>query len=60
MTPFTVCYVERNSESTVYRVAWVADGLHRSAPVGPEFSKPYDAVRYAERLERQAQKESVA
>lgn len=60
MTPFTVAYVESvvNGIAT-YRVAWVYDGRHREAPVGPSFSKPRDAARYARRLEGRTHREAA-
>lgn len=31
---------------TVYRAAWLVDGLRRSAPFGPAFDRPRDLGRF--------------
>jgi hypothetical protein len=58
--PTTQCFVESVVDGiATYRVAWVYDGIRRGPAVGPTFSDPAEAIRYAEALEQQ-QKETAA
>jgi hypothetical protein len=58
--PTTVAFVEYTFRGhATYRVAWLYDGIRRGPAVGPAFSDPAEAIRYAEALEQQ-QKETAA
>lgn len=61
MSVETVVYVESVTKGVaVYRVGLVRDGRTVDGPVGPAFTKPHEAARYAERLERRAAQEGAA
>lgn len=56
--PFTVITVDHQDGKTVYGVALTTNGIDRQPVDHPPFSRPKEAQRYADRLQRRLDEES--